>query len=753
MSDPIGRLTLLAHSLPGQPEAEWEQLGTHLHRVANLAGGFAAAFGCGGLGRAAGLLHDLGKASDAFQAYIRQPRSDGATGPRGPDHSTAGAQQALVLYPQAAARWLAYVVAGHHAGLADSEELLQRLGSRPPPYGHGLDAAGPLPGTPDLVPTAPLKAGAPPGFAEAFLVRMLFSCLVDADRLATRAFYEGDTDPPFASVAELRDRLRAHLATMAGTAPAVDALRREVLAHAVARAELSPGLFTLTVPTGGGKTFTSLAFALEHAARHGLRRVVHVIPFTSIVEQTADAFRRALGSETDVLEHHSVADWGDDEGEAGDGLAKLRRDAAENWSAPVVVTTAVQFFESLFSNRPSRCRKLHSLARSVIVVDEAQTMPLPLLRPCLAALDELARNYGASVVLCTATQPALRVQDEFKSGLDIGPERELAPEPLRLYGALRRVRVEVLKDGALPDAAVAERIAAARQILCVVNTRAHARALFEEARGAEGLLHLSTLMCPAHRRTVLAEMRRRLAEGAPVRVVSTSLVEAGVDVDFPEVWRAVAGIDSIAQAAGRCNRNGRLPEAGGRVVVFEPEARWKPPAELAQAWEVARSVLAKHDDPLGLAAVATYFGELYYRRGQEELDAAVVEERPGILAAFARNRGRHLFPFRAVASAFRMIDDALLPVVVPLDDVARDALARVRFADRPSRGDWRRLQAYTVGIPRRAWNAWLAAGALLPVRSELSDGPMAFRDDSHYRADTGLDIEALHLRDAGRNII
>jgi CRISPR-associated endonuclease/helicase Cas3 len=269
-------------------------------------------------------------------------------------------------------------------------------------------------------------------------------------------------------------------------APHVLRLRAKVLAHAVRQAALPPGLFTLTVPTGGGKTLASLSFALEHAVRHGLRRVVYVIPYTAIIEQTARVFREALGTTDDVLEHHAAFDWAGAEEAGGDGLAKLRRDA-ENFDVPVVVTTAVQVFESLFANRSSRCRKLHNLAQAVIVLDEAQTIPLPVLLPCLAAVDELARNYASSVVLCTATQPALRVQDGFAGGLDIPDDRELAPDPKRLYAALKRVRVAV-RPRPISDAELASHFAGTPQVLCIVNSRAHAaHAPFTDARLEAGI--------------------------------------------------------------------------------------------------------------------------------------------------------------------------------------------------------------------------------------------------------------------------
>lgn len=529
----------------------------------------------------------------------------------------------------------------------------------------------------------------------------------------------------------------------------VASLRSRVLAAAVAKAEAAAGLFTMTVPTGGGKTLASLSFALEHATRHGLRRVIHVAPFTAIIEQTASVFREALGGEDDVLEHHAQFDWperdGDDEGR--DGLTKLRR-ASENWDAPVVVTTAVQLFESLFANRGSRCRKLHNLARSVIILDEAQALPLPLLRPCMEAIKELARNYGTTIVLCTATQPALREKDGFDGGFPIDEDREIAPDPLALYAVLKRVLVEKA-PAPVTDAEIAARFTEQPQMLCIVNSRRHARDLFEAIRDQAGALHLSTLMVPRHRRAVLEEVRRRIEAGAPVRLVSTSLIEAGVDLDLPEVWRAQAGLDSIAQAAGRCNRNGRLPV--GRVVVFEP-AEAKPPRALSAFWEAARPVLRRHEDVLGLAAMEAYFRELYFQKGPVALDALRLGEQVGVLPALAAHKNDRRFPFRTLGAAFRMIEDTMDPVVVPVDDEGRRLLRALAAAERPPRGLLRPLQGYVVSIPPAARLSWLAQGVVASVHPALGDGLLAFADGAHYRPDTGLDLVDASQREAELNM-
>jgi len=763
------RSVAYAHSLADPDQRRWETLSGHLASVGSRAAEFAGVFGWAALAELAGRLHDIGKCSAEFQAYIRKERS------RGGDHSSAGAIEALRAgYPKQIGQLLAFVIAGHHAGLADASDLDARLKGKIPAYPGWPQHSGPLPPVAALSPSrAPIRSR-DQGFAGAFLVRMLFSCLVDADSLETERFYaeaEGGRVERgnFRYLATLRDRLRAHMVNVAAEAEhtELNALRAEVLRHVTGRAATPPGLFTLTVPTGGGKTLTSLSFALDHAvanADRGMRRVIYVSPFTAIIEQTAKVFRDALGSGDDILEHHASFDWDeaarrmfkdrprDDEG--GDPVAKLHR-AAENWDVPIVVTTAVQFFESLFAARRSRCRKLHNIANSVIVLDEAQTLPLPLLRPCMAALEELTRNYGSSVVLCTATQPALRKIDGFTRGFDIDEARELAPNPTELYRRLKRVGVEWLREP-VTDAAIAARFAEQSQMLCIVNSRKHARSLFATIKALPGAVHLTTLMCPLHRRTVLEELRRKLKAGEPVRLVSTSLIEAGVDISFPEMWRAVAGVDSIAQAAGRCNREGG--PVLGRVVVFEP-AEAGSPRSIQEFWQAARGVLRNHQDPLSLDAVRSFFKDLYWQKGERAFDAAKLNKQDWpILPHIAERAPYWTFPFDSIARAFRMIDDIMEPVVVPWqadagDTDARDLLARSAASHKPRVADLRRLQLYTVSIPPRARQDWLAKGVLRPVHLGLGDAILQFDDLSHYDPETGIRLDDPTYRSAEGNVI
>ncbi len=718
-----------AHSTLKAGRSDWQPLVEHLQAVARLAGEKAAFFGGGELAALAGLLHDLGKYTDEFQRRI-------AGDAIRVDHTSRGAILAVERYG-ALGQLLAYGIAGHHAGLANGREAGERtaLADRL----KGVDLPRLLETwhaeieLPDRLQPPPLKPRPGRGFFQlAFLGRMLFSCLVDADYLDTEAFYDRTEgrrslrEQARPSLAELRAALDGHLAEFKGDT-LVNLLRGEILAGVRGKANEQPGLFSLTVPTGGGKTLASLAFALDHALAHGLRRVIYVIPFTSIVEQNAAVFRRALGAlgEQAVLEHHSA--FVDERRQSLEARKKLNL-AMENWDAPIVVTTAVQFFESLFADRPARCRKLHNIAGSVVILDEAQTLPLKLLRPCVAALDELALNYRCSPVLCTATQPALQSPD-FVGGLQ--DVRELAPEPGRLFRELERVRVQAL--GSLEDAALTEQISRRDQVLCIVNNRRHARALYESLAELPGARHLTTLMCAKHRSQVLAEVRQLLITGEPCRLVATSLIEAGVDVDFPVVLRAEAGLDSIAQAAGRCNREGRRPLAESEVLVFSTaNSDWAPPEELKQFAQAAREVMRLHpDDCLSMAAIERYFRLLYWQKGAEELDA-------GNLLGLIEIGRLDSLPYETLASKFRMIDSLQLPVIIPFDDEARAALRELEFVDGCATIA-RRLQPYLVQMPRKGYQALQDAGAIQSVASErYGEQFMALVNPDLYHHQFGL---------------
>jgi CRISPR-associated endonuclease/helicase Cas3 len=514
------------------------------------------------------------------------------------------------------------------------------------------------------------------------------------------------------------------------------------LSHVRGQAHQSPGLFSLNVPTGGGKTLASLAFALDHAIAHGLRRVIFVIPFTSIVEQNAAVFRDALGElgETAVLEHHS-AFIGEGRSTGNPGSKDKLRLAMENWEAPIVVTTSVQFFESLYANRSSRCRKLHNIAGSVTILDEAQTLPLKLLMPCMVAMDELALNYRTSLVLCTATQPALKAEEGFVSGLE--NVRELAPDPQDLQGRLERVRVHY--RGPVTDEELVDELSASEQVLCIVNSRRHARSLYQSISHLPGARHLTTLMCAKHRSEALSEIRRILKDGKPCRLVATSLIEAGVDVDFPAVFRAEAGLDSIAQAAGRCNREGRRPTDQSNVYVFAVASDWPTPPDVEQFAGAARSVFRRYDKPLCLEAIRDYFRELYWIKGREQLGAGMLK-----MVEDGRVDG---VPYETLAKTFRMIDSPMLPVIIPYDETAREALGELSWVESCG-GISRKLQPYLVQLPERSFRSLRETGAIQPVQEmKFGEQFMELVNEDLYHRKYGLDWDEPSFISAEKTVI
>jgi CRISPR-associated endonuclease/helicase Cas3 len=743
-----------AHSTDSRNKSDWQLLKDHLGQVAMAAAARGHKFRGGRLAHLTGLLHDLGKYTLGFQRRLE--------GGPSVDHATAGARVALEAaeahrqmgyhFDALALELAAYAIAGHHAGLPDLDGGDASLRKRVQADKAMLDGRWEREVPFDAIGLMPewcwRKDGAGPGFQAAMLGRMVFSCLVDADFRDTEAFYvaRGGAVPDRtwpdlkAIMADLIARLDAHMALKLQKTPdtPVNRLRADILAHVRARASAVPGVFTLTVPTGGGKTLASLAFALDHTRAHGLDRIVFAIPFTSIIDQTAKIYRDILGEDV-VLEHHSALEVGarqEEESSTGGAVndRKLRL-AMEDWAAPIVVTTNVQLFESLFSHRPSRCRKLHNLARSVIVLDEAQAIPRNLLKPCVAALDELARNYGCTIVLCTATQPALRRIDRFAGGFDIGPERELAPDPDAFAQHLRRVTLR--RAGVLDDGAMIKALQGAPQGLVIVNTRGHALALYRAAKvaGLNGLVHLTTRQCAAHRRIILDEIRVRLKRRAPCRVIATSLVEAGVDLDFPRVWRAEAGLEQVHQAAGRCNREGLRLVEDSVVTVFKP-SQVAPPREVAKLAAAMARVADRHHDLLSPEALLDYFQEVYWCEG-DGLDRVGTEGRTSVLKSFSCDASGTSFDYRRVGEDFRLIESGLAPVIIPYDEVARAALWDLASSTASVGAIARKLQPYLVQVPPDARALMLKLGYAEPV-NEHRLGDQFVQVLKHYDRELGL---------------
>lgn len=709
---------LYAHSLPGEPPEKWQPLEVHLRNVAEMAAKFAQPFYSTGWAFNAGILHDLGKALTAFQSYLL--RQNGLDDPEydagNHNHSSAGAAFALDKYGECAGKIYAYLAAGHHAGLPDwfsdktgNAALSVRLK-------EGKENLAKMRDFPACVFQS-LQDSQKPDFVKPnnlhFWIRMLFSCLVDADSLDTEKSVQSDRAALRAdssSVRELKERFDRHMEEMASSAADthVNRIRWQILKECIRNAGERQGIFSLSVPTGGGKTLSSLAFALHHAAQHGKRRIIYVIPYTSIIEQTADIFKKIFGTEQ-VLEHHSSID-------AENQPLKMEL-ASENWDASLIVTTSVQFFESLYAAKRSRCRKLHNIADSVVILDEAQLMPPQFLAPCVWGLKELTRNYGVTVLLSTATQPSLRWIDGV---------RELISEPSDIYRKMKRVEVLLPADlnARKTWEELADDLKKHGQVLCIVNSRRDCHELYQKM--PKDTIHLSALMCGEHRSRVIRYVKWRLKKKKPIRVISTQLVEAGVDIDFPVVYRALAGFDSIAQAAGRCNREGELDK--GHLIVFIPP---KP---------VGRGILGKGEDA---AMELTSLGQpdfdspdtfrRYFELFYASLNSVGEEQFQSSLARDVFN-----IAFRSYADEFRIIDEKdQRPVIVRFKN-SDEHIARLKQIGRPVRDIMRKLQRFTVSLHARTVAQMLQDGRLEEVFPR--SGIYVQTVPGIYSRKTGLDI-------------
>ncbi|MGA9188701.1 MAG: CRISPR-associated helicase Cas3' [Methanosarcina sp.] len=717
-----------AHSTDRQDKNNWQILKDHLENVANIASGFSREFNAEQFGYASGLLHDIGKYSPEFQK-----RLDGSN--IRVDHSTAGAQEARKIYGTFQSRILEYIITGHHGGLLNCgskecglEERLSRL-FLPDYSAYKSDILAP-----DLNKVRPSLTPIhnKMGFAISFYTRMLFSCLVDADFLDTERFLSPDKSflrGQYESFDKLFIKFDKHMKIKLLTAEdnPINRYRREIYEQCIEKAELPPQMFSLTVPTGGGKTLSSMAFALNHLKKYNLNRIFYVIPYTSIIEQNADVFRKIFGNQN-VLEHHSNYDPKNEKSENIDTAQEKLKLSSENWDIPIIVTTNVQFFESLFSNRVSRCRKLHNLAKSVIILDEAQMLPTGFLKPCLAALSELVVNYGSTIVICTATQPNLNgLLDE-----SVRPV-EIMRSPQELYEVFRRVHVTDLGD--MADADLSAKLNAHKQVLCIVNTRKHAQNIYEKLYEPKNSYHLSARMCPVHRRAKLKEIKDLLRTGDECRVVSTQLIEAGVDIDFPAVYRAKAGIDSVCQASGRCNREGKLDS--GEVYVFRStEDYGKVTSWQSRVAEIGSMIFDEWDDPLSLPAVGRYFERLYSYEG-DGLD------KKRILPSFEERLREIAFPFEDVAEKFNLIENNTRDIIIPYDDKARSIIKQIQQTGFP--GNYvRSLQGYTVSIYLEEFKALERINAI----SSIADRFFVLENGRNYYSEN---IGLLNLKNIDEN--
>ncbi len=644
----------------------------HLTGTAKHAESFANPFGAGNFAKIVALFHDIGKYSDNFQKRINGSKIQ-------VDHSTAGAKLLYEYNKNGLGFIAAYCIAGHHGGLPDG-------GSRSQPCEGELHArlkkdvedfsASLLELKPERALLNEPGTSITSGFQVSFFIRMIYSCLVDADWLDTEEFFLGKKPRGlFEIIPALWDRYSRELTNFSHPKSELNLFRTEILNNCLDSAEREPGLFTLTAPTGSGKTISSMAFALKHAVEQNKRRVIYIVPYNTIIEQNAEVFERILGAEN-ILQHHSNVTYSSDENSPE--YKKLL--ATENWDASIIITSSVRFFESLFSNRPSDCRKLHNIANSVLIFDEAQMIPLPYLIPCVNAIKELVLNYRCTAILATATQSSL---DKFFNPIEIN---EIVARPKFMYEAFKRVNFD-LSLGNLSINDLADKLSRHSQVLCIVNTRRIAQIL---ATKIEGAIHLSTTMYPLHRSIVLNSIRGKLDNGTPCIVISTSLIEAGVDVDFPVVYREKAGLDSIIQAAGRCNRESKRSRDNAFVFVFETET--KANRSIAQNISAYEHVARQTEDISSLEAIELYFEQLRYIIGKEALDQKSVVQKfnDGVNEAFS-------LPFESVAKSFHLIEENTKTIYVL---VKSPKLAeKLRNGER-SRQIFRELQKYAVSIYR-----------------------------------------------------
>jgi len=710
-------------------------LEAHLNGVAALASKFAAQFNAAEWGQLAGLWHDLGKYRPEFQRRVRGEDIRA-------EHSGAGAVHAKERMQNKGIP-LAFAIAGHHAGLSNlSKEaqgktpLMKRLENNNLVYKALLNTIPaqflnmPLPELPECLNRLPEESPEQNRRHMEFWIRFLFSTLVDADWLDTEQFMNPARTAARSGYEELPSlckRLEQHIDSLAATHSAqqqvsrLNRIRAEILSSCRTSAEQTPGLFSLTAPTGSGKTLSAMNFALRHATQHGLRRVIVVIPYTSIIEQNAQVYREALGSEN-VLEHHSNLDIERRNETLGDEISQKHDLASENWDAPVIVTTSVQFFESLHTNARGQCRKLHNIAKSVIIFDECQTFPPGFLLAILDALNELQKNYGCSIVLSTATQPALEARQSLPQGLKA--VREIISQPALLMAQLSRVTYHWPKLDDPPSAwdDIAAQMAEESQVLAVVHRRKDARELAVTLQAMlpdESVYHLSALMCPRHRLDVIDHVRNA---GHPCKLVSTQLIEAGVDLDFPVVLRAMAGLDSIVQAAGRCNREGRL--ASGKVIVFKGPTE-PPPGSLKRGTDITATLLTAANGTLepNTPAVFEQYFKVFYNATNLD-DKQVMRE-------------RQEFNFVEVANTFKLIEDGHTVAVVTPYGKAPGICQEIQQKG-ISRELRRKLQPYLVQINKRDLDAWVQDGAL----SALDENLWILGDlyASRYDIRYGLDI-------------
>jgi len=748
-------MDIFAHSLEKAPFEKWQKLSDHLSQVATLADEMAKKCNPALMKPAwvSGILHDFGKVRKEFQQYLCCKTMKGIE----THHSIYGAGISFQN------NWCgpAFAIAGHHSGLHDGHALQELL--EKPSYKLSEVMDGIKEYFSKTVFPIPTELEEPSfvvdkTFSLEFYIRMIFSILVDADYLDTEKFYTGHSRELLSfNPQTLLDVLKDHVQSFP-RAGELNQNRENIFQQCLSAAEKTPGFFSLTVPTGGGKTLSTMAFALKHALRNNLRRVIVVIPYLSIIEQNAAVYRNLFDPEKKgiVVEHHSAVQVDEQNDENRDYSKPAYELATENWDAPIIVTTSVQFLETLFAHKPAKCRKLHNIANSVIIFDEVQTLPTHLLNPCLNVFRELQKNYGVSILFSTATQPAFKCSSSLSEGFRDLEIAEIISDPPSLFQNLVRVEYDLsMLSFAITWDAMAEELAKHHKVLCVVNTRKHAFSLWQALRKLlsenerETLFHLSSAMCAQHRFSIFGEgersqkgtVRNLLKHGETCRVISTQLIEAGVDVDFPAVFRAIGPLDSIVQAGGRCNREGLLKNENGeatvgKVFVFAPAEKGLPPGLYSTATGITSALLSSNrNQALGVDPniFPEYFSQLFQlsatdfsRRGESSIQEDRAELR-----------------FRTVSGKAKVISQEGTPVVVPFQrgkEMIEEIRARqaIRGQLRFSRNDLRCLQRFMVNIQKKDFQILEGLKMVQPLLPNLELWVLC---EGLYNQHLGLTIE------------
>lgn len=674
-------------------------------------------FGMKDLAYNAGLLHDFGKYRPDFQRYILAASGANPSGkvPTKAPHAIVGAIEARRLFDNPmTADTLAYCISGHHRGLYDHNEMERRL--RHGEHKRWCDACEELTSVEDLGTADCDDVGEPYDLQMA--IRMLFSALVDADRLDTEQFMTPDLSAErlrikgnYASLCTLRERLIARTESFS-SAPDTPVNRARAYFLESCRthgAGSDPGIYTLSLPTGAGKTISSMAWALEMAIRNHHDRIIYVIPYTSIITQTAMVFREIFGKEN-ILEHHSeVVVEQQGEGDSGDEQMSRLKFLTENWDAPIILTTNVQFFESLFSSKPAKCRKVHSIANSVIVMDEVQALPEGFLSPILSAIDTLSEAFHCSILCCSATQP---VYDEDLNSPDDGSDYytpldtrgDLMPREAKYFVPFDRVDYH-LEPQTMTSQELADRLAAEHSVLCVVNSRKDAGQVYRALRdNTDEVIHLSRSMCSAHLRKAIETIKERMRDGEPTKVISTQLIEAGVDLDFPCVWRAHSGLGSIIQAGGRCNREGKM-ERRGQVFVFSLADGSRPFGNIARGCNATNDLLSELSDKKTSPTDPEVIAE-YYRRYFGRITSFDTQSIAQDLTEDPED-----INFESAAERFKLIDDeGTFPVIVPYMEEGKELVRMIRSHEILSREDYHRMQEYSVSLRQGDYSTLLGQG-------------------------------------------